>query len=113
MIKDWRAKWHAGTDGATDPVFPFGFVMLNSFANGSVYNKPHDADDCPHGGSLSRAQLETVAYACQRHEARLPGGERAGFFLGDGVGLGKGRQLAGLIWHNLLQVCTLCTLCTS
>ena len=35
-----------------------------------------------------------------------------GFFLGDGVGLGKGRQLAGLIWHNLLQVCTLCTPCT-
>ena len=49
----------------------------------------------PLGGALSRAQLETVAYACQRHEAFLPNGERAGFFLGDGVGLGKGRQVSG------------------
>ena len=40
MIKDWRAKWHAGTDGATDPVFPFGFVMLNSVGNASVYDHP-------------------------------------------------------------------------
>ena len=44
----------------------------------------------PYGGALSRAQLETVSYACQRFETKLPGGERAGFFLGDGVGLGKG-----------------------
>ena len=28
------------------------------------------------------------------------GGNRAGFFLGDGVGLGKGRQLAALILEN-------------
>ena len=54
----------------------------------------------PLGGALSRLQLETVAYACQRHEAFLPSGERAGFFLGDGVGLGKGRQLAGLLLEN-------------
>ena len=53
-----------------------------------------------HGGALSRAQLETIHYACQRHEIRIPSGERAGFFLGDGVGLGKGRQLAGIILHN-------------
>ena len=52
------------------------------------------------GGALSRAQLETVAYACQRHEVKLPNGTRAGFFLGDGVGLGKGRQLAGMVYDN-------------
>ena len=55
------------------------------------------------GGALSRAQLETVSYACQKHETYLPTGERAGFFLGDGVGLGKGRQLAGMVldsWRN-------------
>lgn len=40
-----------------------------------------------------RLQLETIAYACQRHETILPSGQRAGFFLGDGVGLGKGRQV--------------------
>ena len=54
----------------------------------------------PYGGSLSKAQLETVAYAAMRHELRLPNGNRAGFFLGDGVGLGKGRQLAGIVLDN-------------
>ena len=53
-----------------------------------------------HGGALSKAQLETVAYACMRHALRLPNGCRAGFFLGDGVGLGKGRQLAGIVLDN-------------
>ena len=57
--------------------------------------KPATPDN-PHGGALSRLQLETVAYACQQHELRLPDGARRGFFLGDGVGLGKGRQLAGI-----------------
>jgi hypothetical protein len=38
-------------------------------------------------------QLETISYACQRHETLLASGQRAGFFLGDGVGLGKGRQV--------------------
>ena len=55
----------------------------------------------PLGGALSRLQLETVAYASRRHATDLPSGERSGFFLGDGVGLGKGRQLAGLILHNM------------
>jgi hypothetical protein len=49
---------------------------------------------------VARAQLETVSYACQRFEQKLPTNERAGFFLGDGVGLGKGRQLAGIVFDN-------------
>jgi hypothetical protein len=49
--------------------------------------------------ALPRAQLETVAYACQRHNSTtLRSGERGGFFLGDGVGLGKGRQLAAIVY---------------
>lgn len=54
--------------------------------------KPKTADN-PHGGALSKLQLETVTYACQQHAHLLPTGERCGFFLGDGVGLGKGRQV--------------------
>lgn len=56
-------------------------------------------------GKLSAPQLETVVYASQMHEGpRLPGTkERAGFFLGDGAGVGKGRQLSGLIFENWLQ----------
>lgn len=48
--------------------------------------------------ALSDAQLESVAYAVQRFSGkRLPDGSRAGFFLGDGAGVGKGRQIAALI----------------
>ncbi|GFR48197.1 hypothetical protein Agub_g10014, partial [Astrephomene gubernaculifera] len=46
---------------------------------------------------LSNAQLETVLYAFQRFNQRLPDGSRAGFFLGDGAGVGKGRQIAAVI----------------
>jgi sialate O-acetylesterase len=43
MIADWREKWAAGTSGATDPMFPFGFVQLNSVANGTVYDSSQDS----------------------------------------------------------------------
>ena len=33
---------------------------------------------------LSGLQLESIVYACQRHEQLLPRGVRCGFFIGDG-----------------------------
>ena len=76
-------------------------------------------------GSVSEAQLETVVYAGEAHATLLPGawvlGEaphlvalaeerhpgafriRRGFFLGDGTGCGKGREIAGVIADNLAQ----------
>ena len=36
-------------------------------------------------------------YARQRFDMRLESGARCGFFIGDGAGMGKGRQLAGII----------------
>ena len=77
------------------------------------------------GGVLSDAQLETIIYAGEAHGAMLPGawvlGEsahevtlareenphavafRRGFFLGDGTGIGKGRQAAGVVADNMAQ----------
>ncbi|GKE19569.1 protein FORGETTER 1 isoform X2 [Tanacetum coccineum] len=49
---------------------------------------------------LSCLQIETLVYASQRHLQHLENGSRAGFFLGDGAGVGKGRTIAGLIWEN-------------
>jgi hypothetical protein len=42
MIRDWRAKWKAGTDGATGEHFPFGWAQLNSdgLASNFEYNNP-------------------------------------------------------------------------
>eukprot|EP01038_Epipyxis_sp_PR26KG_P006885 gene6885-9433_t len=56
--------------------------------------------DLIRSGLLSGPQLETVLYASQIHLEFLHNKERKGFFLGDGAGVGKGRQLAGIIAEN-------------
>ncbi|VTJ68873.1 Hypothetical predicted protein [Marmota monax] len=54
-------------------------------------------------GALSALQLEAITYACQQHEVLLPSGQRAGFLIGDGAGVGKGRTVAGIIVENYLR----------
>ncbi|WP_430912249.1 strawberry notch-like NTP hydrolase domain-containing protein [Methylobacterium sp. sgz302541] len=75
-------------------------------------------------GLLSECQIETVIYAGAAHARHLPGHWtvdetgtvlsaaaegaegvrfRQGFFLGDGTGAGKGRQVAGVILDNWMQ----------
>jgi hypothetical protein len=67
---------------------------------------PHDAlEDAIKSKKLSQLQLEGVLYAAQRHQHMLPNGERAGFFIGDGAGVGKGRQVAGIILNSLVRGC--------
>ena len=51
-------------------------------------------------GVLSDAQLEAVMYAGQAHETVLPNGNRKGFLIGDGTGVGKGREISGIILDN-------------
>ncbi|KDD73623.1 P-loop containing NTP hydrolase pore-1 protein, partial [Helicosporidium sp. ATCC 50920] len=54
-------------------------------------------------GTLSGLQLEGAASACAQHLRWLPCGARAGFFLGDGAGVGKGRQVAAVIADNFVR----------
>jgi len=54
-------------------------------------------------GKLSDAQLEAIIYAGQAHQEHLDTGERKGFFIGDGTGVGKGREIAGIIYDNWNQ----------
>lgn len=61
----------------------------------------HCLDEEVAAGVLSDAQLETVVYANMRF--KINSRPRPGFFLGDGAGVGKGRQIAALIkqhWHD-------------
>jgi hypothetical protein len=54
-------------------------------------------------GSLSALQLEAVTYSCQQHERTLLDGSRAGYLIGDGAGVGKGRTVSGIIFENYLR----------
>ena len=70
-------------------------------------------------GKLSNLQLEAIVYGCQRHLVDLPSKPpavdadvkvllppkqtRAGFLLGDGAGMGKGRTLAGFVVENIAR----------
>src|SRR3546814_18142096 len=87
--------------------------------------RPHLSDDLVRDGLLSDAQLESVIYAGEAHSGHLSGawtvdetwdvvsaaGDdneaavrfRRGWFLGDGTGAGKGRQVAGIILDNWLK----------
>ncbi|KAK0418273.1 hypothetical protein QR680_013470 [Steinernema hermaphroditum] len=53
-------------------------------------------------GCISALQLEAVIYACQMHQNCLPSGERCGYLIGDGAGVGKGRTIACIIYENYL-----------
>jgi P-loop containing NTP hydrolase pore-1/C-terminal domain on Strawberry notch homologue len=96
-------------------------ALVESLAMGSVAPpKPHYRPLLPvrvvKERLLSAAQLETVVYAGQAHEEWLRKplpettenapttlGMRKGYFLGDGTGAGKGRQIAAVILDNWLQ----------
>lgn len=62
-------------------------------------------------GLLSIAQIEAVVYAGQAHQELLEPvtvdgkdvAYRRGFFIGDGTGVGKGREISGIILDNMRQ----------
>ncbi|HPQ81427.1 MAG TPA: strawberry notch family protein, partial [bacterium] len=54
-------------------------------------------------GLLSDAQIEAVIYAGNAHRQVAPEGTRRGFFIGDGTGVGKGREIAAIILDNWNQ----------
>ncbi|KII72369.1 Protein strawberry notch 1 [Thelohanellus kitauei] len=53
-------------------------------------------------GLISSLQLESVVYACQKHEDVLASRCRAGYLIGDGPGVGKGRIISGIIFENMM-----------
>ena len=60
-------------------------------------------DELVDTGKLSKLQLEGILFACQKHCEFAPDGKRAGFMIGDGAGVGKGRQISGIIIDNFVR----------
>jgi P-loop containing NTP hydrolase pore-1 len=61
----------------------------------------HQLQDVVDSGRLSDVHIEAVLRTCQRHEDLLPDGQRAAFLTADGAGVGKGRQLSGIVLENV------------
>ncbi|XP_026279435.1 protein strawberry notch isoform X2 [Frankliniella occidentalis] len=78
-------------------------ASLSSVEPADVWYKLSLPDSTVKSGSLSALQLEAIVYASQQHEHFLPDGNRAGFLIGDGAGVGKGRTIAGVIYENHLK----------
>ena len=76
---------------------------MSAVSSPELHYKPKLDQKIIDSGALSDAQLENISYAGQAHEQMLPNGERKGYFIGDGTGVGKGRQLAGIILDNFNQ----------
>ncbi len=100
-------------------------VAMASVAPPHPSYRPHLPENIMKGGILSDAQLESVIYAGDVHSGHLAGSWtvdetfdnlhaapegaenavrfRRGWFLGDGTGCGKGRQVAGIILDNWIK----------
>lgn len=52
---------------------------------------------------LSDAQLEAVTRAWQSFGKTLDNDETQGYFIGDGTGVGKGREIAGIMYESFLR----------
>jgi sialate O-acetylesterase len=59
MVKDWRAKFHAGTDGAASGDFPFGYVQINGLGNASTYPAEGTPNDPSMGAVRHSNSLQT------------------------------------------------------
>ena len=79
------------------------YTRSNPFASQHVTRVPHPETSLETSPETSHETLSetstentTVKLPC----GRLDTGHRSGFFLGDGAGVGKGRQIAGLVYEH-------------
>uniref|UniRef100_A0A182MXI7 TLC domain-containing protein n=1 Tax=Anopheles dirus TaxID=7168 RepID=A0A182MXI7_9DIPT len=96
----WPAKLKIGKKHP-DPVVET--ASLSSVEPSDVYYQVSIPPETINAGLLSALQLESITYASQAHAHLLPDGTRAGFLIGDGAGVGKGRTIAGIIYENYLK----------
>ena len=78
-------------------------TVMASVEPPDVQYKHHLPSEVITEGRVSDIQLEAVIYAGQAHSTVMANKERAGFWIGDGTGLGKGREIYAVIYDNYMQ----------
>ena len=76
-------------------LYSYAHSFQTHFISRSLNSKHVDASE----------SLHQVMSKCRALSIALPAGSKAGFFLGDGAGVGKGRQIAALILVSCSQHC--------
>ena len=61
---------------------------------------PSIPQDSINRGLISAPQMESVMLAGAAHARTLPDGATRGMFIGDGTGVGKGREISAILWDN-------------
>jgi hypothetical protein len=74
-------------------------MSMSGVSEPDIFMKPNLPQSVIETGALTEVQLPAIAHAIQAHSRELPSGERGGFFIGDGTGVGKGRTIAGILGH--------------
>lgn len=88
---------------------PHGVLLVESAAMASTKAPALKANldplkDIIRAGRLSAAQAEQIARATDAFATNLPSGERQGYLIGDGTGVGKGRTIAGVILNTFASM---------
>ena len=87
---------------------PHPGILVESTAMKSVQMPPASyipklPPEIQENGLLSEAQIEPVVYAGRAFKYENVDGTRRGFFIGDGTGVGKGREISAIIMDALAQ----------
>ena len=76
-------------------------AAMSAVSAPEITYKPQLPQSIIESGALSDAQLENISRAGQSFENKLADGTRQGYFIGDGTGVGKGREISGIILDNM------------
>jgi len=125
LYESYSVQTIAIPDARPHPTKLVQSAAMASVAPPRPHYRPHLPPEIVSDGLLSDAQIESVIYAGEAHAGHLAGAWlvdatydqvsaapddaegavrfRRGWFLGDGTGAGKGRQVAGVILDNWLK----------
>jgi len=96
-------RYQPTIEGAPHPSPLVETRVMASVEPPSITYRPKLPETTVDEGRVSAAQLEAIARAGMMHQQFDGEGRRQAALVGDGTGVGKGREMAGIIFDNFLQ----------